>query len=201
MSLKTFFEDIFLKKDSIKSILDCYPDAKEKGFIFERCGDLLIKLGYLPIFSNDKYKHIIGNINDCKIEILKDFNKYIEYGKCISGSSTGISDITLYDELEDKYIFISSKNYSGEPSVYDYAIAEIVAMVDDNKYLYKKYDIYLMVNDKNKLLNKVSKARSGSKYVTKYFDINKIIDLNDLENTIIRVQQNLCMIWKKLFLI
>ena len=72
MSLKTFFEDIFLKKDSIKSILDCYPDAKEKGFIFERCGDLLIKLGYLPNFSNDKYKHIIGKVNKCKIETLKE---------------------------------------------------------------------------------------------------------------------------------
>ena len=191
MSLKTFFEDIFLKKDSIKSILDCYPDAKEKGFIFERCGDLLIKLGYLPIFSNDKYKHIIGKVNECKIEILKDFNKYIESGKCISGSSTGISDITLYDELEDKYIFISSKNYSGEPSVYDYDIAEIIAMVDDNKYLYKKYDIYLMVNDKNKLLNKVSKAHCGSKYITKYFDINKIIDLNDLEKAFFNMKSYL----------
>jgi hypothetical protein len=54
-------------------------------------------------------------------------------------------------------------------------------MIDHNKHLYKKYDIYLMVNDKNKLLDKVSKAHCGSEYITKYFDINKIIDLDDLE--------------------
>ena len=78
MSLKLFFEEIFLKKDTIKDILNLYPTLSEKGFKFERCADLLIKLGFLPIFSNDLYKHVIGNISDCKISFLTDFKKYID---------------------------------------------------------------------------------------------------------------------------
>ena len=41
MSLQLFFDDIFLKKESIKDILDLYPHANVKGSIFERCADLL----------------------------------------------------------------------------------------------------------------------------------------------------------------
>jgi hypothetical protein len=66
MSLKAFFENIFLKHETIQDILDLYPNPSEKGFKFERCCDLLIKLGFLPLFTNDKYKHVIGNVNEGK---------------------------------------------------------------------------------------------------------------------------------------
>ena len=181
MSLKTFFEEVFLKNKSIKDILHLYSNSSEKGFKFERCADLLIKLGFLPIFTNDIHKHIIGNINDGKISFLTDFTKYIEQQKENSGNQTGISDITLYNEIEDKYIFISSKFYSKESNVKNYDIQDIKAMIDHNKHIYKKYDIYLLINDKNDLLNKVSNSHSSSEYITKYFSLDKMIDLDDLE--------------------
>ena len=183
MSLQLFFDDIFLKKESIKDILDLYPHANVKGSIFERCADLLIKLGFFSKFSNIEFKHVIGNINEGTISFLdaQKLKKYIKEKQAISGKGTGISDITLYNELENKYIFISSKYYSTPTSVKDYDIADIKAMIDHNKHIYKNYEIYLLVNDKNDLIEKASNADSSSHYITKYIDIEKIIDINDLE--------------------
>jgi len=179
MSLKAFVEEIFLKKESIQDILNLYSDSRVKGFKFERCADLLIKLGFLPIFTNDKYKHIIGNINQGKIHFLTDIKKYFDKEKENSGNKTGISDITLYNEDEDKYIFISSKFYSKESSVKNYDIQGIKTMIDHNKHIYKNYEIYLLINDKNDLTEKVLNSNQSSNYITKY--MKKIIDLHDLE--------------------
>jgi len=181
MSLKEFIEEIFLKKDTIQDILDLYPNPSEKGFKFERCADILIKLGFLPLFTNDKYKHIVGNINEGKTHFLTDIKRYIEKEKENSGNKTGISDITLYNEVEDKYIFISSKFYSKESSVKNYDIQNIKAMIDHNKHKYKNYEIYLLVNDKNDLTEKVLNSNQSSNYITKYMNIDNIIDLKNLE--------------------
>ena len=181
MSLKAFIEEIFLKKNTIQDILDLYPNPSEKGFKFERCADLLIKLGFLPLFTNDKYKHIIGNINEGKIHFLTDIKKYIETEKENSGNKTGISDISLYNKDEDKYIFISSKFYSKEMNVKNYDIQDIKAMIDHNKHTYKNYEIFLLVNDKNDLIEKVLNSNKSSNYITKYMNIENIIDLQNLE--------------------
>jgi len=181
MSLKAFIEEIFLKKDTIQDILDLYPNPSEKGFKFERCADLLIKLGFLPLFTNDKYKHIVGNINEGKTHFLTNIKKYIEIEKENSGNKTGISDITLYNEDENKYIFISSKFYSKESSVKNYDIQDIKAMIDHNKHIYKNYEIFLLVNDKNDLTEKVLNSNQSSNYITKYMKIENIIDLQNLE--------------------
>jgi hypothetical protein len=151
MSLKTFVENIFLKKNTIQNILNLYSNPSEKGFKFERCADILIKLGFLPLFTKNKYKDIIGNTNEGKIHFLTNIKKYFENEKENSGNKTGISDITLYNEEEDKYIFISCKFYFKETNVKKYDIQEIKAMIDHNKHIYKKYQIYLLVNDKNDL--------------------------------------------------
>ena len=182
MSLKIFFEEVFLKKESIKTILDLYQNVSEKGFKFEKCGDLLIKLGFLSIFPNNIYKHIIGNINEGKFEFLNDLKKYINTEKENSGKKNGISDITLYNKLEDKYIFISSKFYFEELNVKNYDIQDIIAMINHNKHIYKNFDIYLLVNDKNDLIQKIANSNQSSNYMTKYMTIDKIIDLSDLEN-------------------
>jgi hypothetical protein len=181
MSLIAFFENIFLKNDTLEDILDLYPNASEKGFKFERIADLLIKLGFLPLFTNDKYKHIIGNINEGKFTFLSDIKTYIEKEKENSGNKTGISDISLYNELEDKYIFISSKFYLKESNVKNYDIQNIKAMIDHNKHIYKNYDIYLLVNNKNDLREKVLNSNQSSNYITKYMNFDKIIDLDDLK--------------------
>jgi hypothetical protein len=181
MSLKTFFNNIFLKNNTIIDILNLYSNPSDKGFKFERCADLLIKLGFFPIFSNDKYKHVIGNINEGKIHFLTDIKSYIDKEKENSGNKNGISDITLYNEFEDKFIFISSKFYSKESNVKNYDIQDIKAMIDHNKYLYKNYEIYLLVNDKDDLIEKVLNSNKSSNYITKYMNTDNIIDLKDLE--------------------
>ena len=181
MSLKAFFENIFLKNNTIQDILNLYPNPCEKGFKFERCADLLIKLGFLSLFTNDKHKHIICNINEGKTHFLTHIKKYIEKEKENSGNKTGISDITLYNENEDKYIFISSKFYFKESNVKNYDIQDIKAMIDHNKHIYKNYEIYLLVNDKNDLTEKVLNSNQSSNYITKYMNIKNMIDLQDLE--------------------
>ena len=179
MSLKEFLDNVFLKKESVKDILDLYSNPSERGKKFERCADLLIKLGFLPIYSPDKYKHVVGNVNAGKVEILNDINKYIERESENSGNKTGISDITLYNNSDDTYIFISSKFYLEESSVKDYDIQDIIAMVDYNKHIYKNYKIDILVNNKADFLKKVANSRPSSNYM--FNKINNIIDLNDLE--------------------
>ena len=181
MSLKTFFETIFVKQTTIKNILELYPNVSEKGFKFERCADLLIKLGFLPIFSNDKFKHIISNINKGDIKYLTDFNKYLDKNTVNSGNKTGISDISLHNVEEDKYIFISSKYFKTESSVDNYDIQNIIAMINDRKDIFKNYEIFLLVSNKFDLIDKVSKSHQSSNYISKYMDVEHIIDLDDLE--------------------
>jgi len=188
MSLKTFFNNTFLVNNSLKDILDLYPNVSEKGFKFEKCADLLIKFGFLPEFGNNKYKHIIGNVNKGKIEILKDLRHYIDTENENSGKKTGISDITLYNEIENKYIFISCKYYSNESNVKNYDIQDIKTMIDYNKHIYKNYEIYLLVNDKNELIDKILRANEASKYITTHIENNKIIDKNDLEKAFVSMK-------------
>ena len=168
--------------------MDLYPSVSEKGFKFERCTDLLIKLGFLPIFSNDKYKHILGNVNEGKFTYMTDFSKYLDTEKENSGNKTGISDITLHHKVEDKYIFISSKYYKSESYVDDYGIQNIIAMIDHNKHIFKKYDIYILVNNKNNLIDKVSKSHESSNYISKFIDEKHIIDLDDLEDAFLHMK-------------
>ena len=191
MSLKIFFENIFIKQNTIKDILDLYPNVFEKGFKFERCADLLIKLGFLSIFSNDKYKHILGNINEGKFTFMNNFNQYIDTEKENSGNKTGISDISLYDEFDDKYIFISSKYFKIETNVKNYDIQDIKAMIDHNKHIYKNYEIFLLVNDKNSCIDKISKSHQSSNYISKFMDNKHIIDLNDLEYAFLNMKKYL----------
>ena len=188
MSLKAFFEEVFLKNRSIKEILDLYPNFSEKGFKFERCADLLIKLGFLSFFSNDKYKHIIGNVNEGKIKVLTDIKKYIDNEKENSGNKTGVSDITLCNLEETKYTFISSKYYSKDSSIKDYDIQELITMIEHNKHKYKDFEIYLLVIDKSILIDIISNANSSSNYLKEHIDINKIIDLSDLEKAFITMK-------------
>jgi hypothetical protein len=180
MSLERFVYDIFLILDSIKSILDLYENPTKKGYVFERCCQLLIISRVLEPFSNDEYKHIIGNVNEGKIHYLSNIKNYFKTKKLISGNETGVSDITLYNETDDKYIFISSKYYSKEENVSSYGIEGIRSIILKNKHIYKNYDIYLLVNDKNAFMKKIKDSHESSNHITE--DIKGIIDINDLES-------------------
>lgn len=64
--LQTFIEDDILKSENIYSILDRSKTQSEKGFVYERLWDLVIKFGFCPMFSNNSHNHQIGNMNNGK---------------------------------------------------------------------------------------------------------------------------------------
>ena len=49
-------------------------------------------------------------------------------------------------------------------------------MVNKNKEIYKKFDIYLVVPDKNKVLEKVKSSKKSSQYITDYIKKEKLIN-------------------------
>ena len=57
-----------------------------------------------------------------------------------------------------------------------YDIQKIVAVVDDKKNIYENYKIYLVVPNKQKVLDKVKRANKGSNYITKYMTEDNILD-------------------------
>ena len=179
------FIDYIITFENINEILEKCDSQSEKGFIFERLFDIVIKFGFCDIFSNNIFNHLIGNSNKAKLKILTTFNKYLNE-KVLSGNSSGCSDITLLNKNNDTYIFISSKypktteDKKNSKSVDYYDIQKIVAMVDDNKHIYKNYKIYLLVPNRKKLLNKVLKSSISSNYITKYIINENILDKDDL---------------------
>ena len=179
------FIDYIITFDNVDNILENCKTQSEKGFIFERLFDIIIKFGFCPIFSNSNFNHLIGNSNNAKLKILKNIDQYLNE-KVLSGNSGGCSDITLQNKNDDIYVFISSKypksneDIKKQKSVDYYDIQKIVAMIDDNKYIYKNYKIYLLVPNKQKVLDKVKKANKSSKYITKHMTDTNILDKDDL---------------------
>ena len=159
MNIKKFIKFI-ITCDSVDEILNNYKTQSEKGFIFERLFDIIIKFGFCDIFPNAYYNHLVGNSNNAKLKILTHYNNYLDEN-VFSGKSGGCSDITLQNKNDHTYIFISSKypksneDVKLQKSVNYYDIQNIVAMATDNMHIYKNYQIYLTVPNKRKVLNKV----------------------------------------------
>jgi hypothetical protein len=173
------FIDYIIKFNNIDDILDTYNTQSEKGFVFERLFDIIIKFGFCDIFTN--YYHLIGNVNNGKFKILKNINKYLTNENVISGNSTGVSDITLKNKYDDTFIFISSKYpKSDDKNINYYDIQNIIAVINNNKHIYIKFKIYLIVSTKNKVLKKFKNAKDTSKYISKYINEDNILDKEDL---------------------
>jgi len=184
-NLNEFIKNI-IKCNSIDDILDKCKTQSIKGFVFERLYDIIIKFGFCPHFPNSLFSHKIGNSNNAKLKNLEYLNKYITEEKVCSGNSGGCSDITLQNKNDNTFIFISSKfpkttdDITKEKSVDYYDIQNIIAMREKNKEIYKKFDIFLIVPDKYKVLDKVKNAKKSSQYITDYIKENKLLDKNDL---------------------
>ena len=184
-NLNDFIKNI-IKCNNIDDILDKLKTQSNKGFVFERLYDIIIKFGFCSYFSNSQFNHKIGNSNNGKIKTLENLNKYITEEKVCSGNSGGCSDITLQNKNDNTFIFISSKfpkttdDVTKEKSVDYYDIQNIIAMREKNKEIYKKFDIFLIVPDKYKVLEKVKNAKKSSQYITDYIKENKLLDKNDL---------------------
>lgn len=201
------FIDYIVTFDNIDDILNTCNSQSEKGFIFERIFDIVIKFGFCDIFPNSQFDHLCGNVNTGKLTKLEDLNLYLN-NKVKSSNSSGCSDITLYNKLDKTYVFISCKYLSdGEndvKSIEYYDIQNIIAMISKNKYIYKQSKIYLLVPNKKNILKKVRNSNKSSNYITDYMLDENIFDKADLnkyfmlfKNDIIKYDYS---IWNEVYL-
>ena len=196
MNIKDFI-DYIINFKNVDDILDTCKTQSEKGSIFERLFDIVIKFGFCDAFINNNYKHLIGNSNIGKLKILENYNKYLNE-KVVSGKSGGCSDITLQNKNDDTFIFISSKypksneDIKKQKSVDYYDIQKILAMAETkNKHIYKKYEIYLVVPNKKQVLEKVKNANKSSEYITDHMTEDNILDKDDLNKYFLDFKQDI----------
>ena len=171
--------------DSVDSILVSCKNQSEKGFIYERLWDVCIKFGFCNHFQKSDFTHMIGNMNTGNLKPLTTFTHYLTE-KVVSGNSSGCSDISLFNNSDDSFTFISSKypkskdEITKQKSVAYYEVQNIISAVDDNKHIYPNFNIWLLVPDKKSVLEKVKNANKSSNYITKYMNKQNILDKNDL---------------------
>ena len=171
--------------ESVDSILDTCKNQSEKGFIYERLWDVCIKFGFCNHFQKSDFTHMIGNMNNGNLKPLTTFTHYLTE-KVVSGNSSGCSDISLFNNADDTFTFISSKypkskdDITKQKSVAYYEVQNIISVIDANKHIYPNFKICLLVPDKKSVLEKVKNANKSSNYITKYMTEQNILDKNDL---------------------
>ena len=196
MSVTRFIQHI-ITFNNAEDILNIGKEPRDKGFIYERLWDIVIKLGFCSKFPNSKFIHKIGNADDCSLKNLININSYFNNEKVYSGNKHGKSDITLYNKDDDKYIFISSKFYqilgeNGKNKAIDkYGISDIIAFASKNTHLYKNYDIYLVVNNKKLVLDKSNNANKSNEFITNEIKEANILDLYDLNKCFLLLKQDI----------
>ena len=182
--------------ESVDSILDTCTNQSEKGFIYERLWDVCIKFGFCNNFTKSDFTHMIGNMNNGNLKPLTTFKHYLNE-KVISGNSSGCSDISLFNNANDTFTFISSKypkskdDITKQKSVDYYDIQNIISVIDDNKHIYSNFEIYLLVPNKQSVLEKVKNANKSSNHITKYITDEHIFDKNDLNKFFLRFKADI----------
>jgi len=196
-SIEIFINEYIYKYDDIHDILNLCKTRSEEGFVYELLWDLIIKFGIHPNFSNNDFYHFTGNSNNGKLNKLTSLKNYVQDNFIISGNKNGCSDITLQNKETNQYIFISCKYPKSSQDIREcksvdyYDIQKIISIKDHNKEIYKKFDIYLLVSNKENVLRTVKKSNISSEHMTKYFLKDKIFDLNDLENLYLKLKSKL----------
>ena len=71
MNIRSFIEYI-ISFDNVNDTLENCKTQSEKGFIFERVFDIVIKFGFCDSFNNSIFKHLIGNSNNGKLKVLEN---------------------------------------------------------------------------------------------------------------------------------
>jgi hypothetical protein len=153
----------------------------KRGNLFEKVCDFIIKFGFYSILPNDIYDHYEGNINTCKLKKVVDLEIYLRNISVFSKGKGGSSDITLQNKNNGKWVFISSKFYldDSKKSIDNYDVEKILAIGKQHSHKYKEYDIYLIVNNKQKVMNIITSSQSTNNYIKE--NIHHILDLEDLE--------------------
>ena len=182
--------------ESVDSILDTCNNQSEKGFIYERLWDVCIKFGFCNHFQKSDFTHMIGNMNNGNLKQLTTFTHYLTE-KVVSGNSSGCSDISLFNNADDTFTFISSKypkskdDITKQKSVAYYEVQNIISVIDANKHIYPNFKICLLVPDKKSVLEKVKNANKSSNYITKYMTEQNILDKNDLNKCFLRFKADM----------
>lgn len=196
------FVNHIIKFKNVDDILNSYNTQSEKGIVFEKLFDVIIKFGLCNIFPKTDFNYLLGNSNNAKLKILKYANQYL-IKKVFDGNASGCSDITLQNKNNNQYIFISSKypktpdDYDKQKSIDYYDIQNIIAMATENKHIYKNYKIYLLVPNKKQLLEKAKNAKETSKYITKHIIEENILDQNDLNKYFLNFKKHITKNIKK----
>ena len=72
MNVYNFILEI-IKYDRIEDILENYKNQSEKGYVYERLWDIIIKFGFQTLFPKSKFNHLIGNTYNAKLKFIKKF--------------------------------------------------------------------------------------------------------------------------------
>jgi hypothetical protein len=75
ITIKEFINTV-IKYDDVNEILNLCTNQQEKGFIYERLWDLIIKFGFCNLFNNSNFYHLTGNVNNARFKLLKNYSKY-----------------------------------------------------------------------------------------------------------------------------
>ena len=153
----------------------------KRGNVFEKVWDIIIKFGFYSILPNDIYDHYEGNINTCKLKKVVDLEIYLRGISVFSKGKGGSSDITLQNKKNGKWVFMSSKFYldDSKRSIDDYDVEKILAIVKQHSHKYKECDIYLVVNNKQKMCNVITASQATNNYIKD--NIHHVLDLEDLK--------------------
>ena len=153
----------------------------KRGNVFEKVCDIIIKFGFYSILPNDIYDHYEGNINTCKLKKVDNLETYLRCLSVFSKGKGGSSDITLQNKKNGKWVFMSSKFYldDSKKSIDNFDVEKILATVEHQSHKYKEWDIYLVVNNKQKVLDIIASSQSTNSYIKE--NIHHILDLGDLE--------------------
>lgn len=154
----------------------------KRGNVFEKVCDIIIKFGFYSILPNDIYDHYAGNINTCELKKVDNLEIYLQgLSSVLSRGKGGSSDITLQNKNNDKWVFMSSKFYldDSKKSIDDYDVEKILAVVKQHSHKYKECDIYLIVHNKQKVLDMITSSQSTNDYITQ--NIHHILDLGEME--------------------
>jgi len=174
-------------EESVKELLQIIngktstETQSKRGNLVEKLWDIVIKFGLVEALSNDKYNHFIGNINTCNVKTITNLETYLQKMLVFSKGKGGASDITLQHKQTGEWVFISSKYFLNESkkSIDKYDVEKILAITKQHVHKYQKHKIYLLVNNKQKLLDIMASCQSTNNYIKE--NIYCILDLNNLE--------------------
>ena len=173
--------DLIKQVNTCIELLQTKKTQSKRGYLFEKIWIYVIMLGFSGVFPKDEYDYYEGNINTRKLTKVDNFETYLQKLLIFSKGKGGSSDITLRHKRTGKWVFISSKFYldDSKKSIDSYDVEKILAVTKQHDYKYKEFDIYLLVNNKQKVLSVISSCQSTNNHIKE--NIHHILDLSDLE--------------------